>query len=308
MTMETTALELPDEQTFIRELEAINRFQRVVHARLIPGHDYGIIPGTEKPTLLKPGAEKISKLLGLADSYEILDRQEDWQKGFFRYLIRCNLTHISSGVDISQGLGECNSMESKYHWREAKRKCPVCGEEAIIKGKDEYGGGWVCFTKRGGCGAKFKAGDQAIEGQKVGRVENEDICDLVNTILKMAKKRALVDAALSAGRLSDVFTQDIEEAAIVREVKGKQPPTTTAPAEAKLKAKGEPTKIDWNCFWAQAKELGYESKEIRQALGVTSIKEEWLAQGKTLDAAIEVLRQKQLQEAQAEPDQAALPL
>ena len=34
------------------------------------------IPGTNKPTLLKPGAEKIAKLLGLADSYEIMDRQE----------------------------------------------------------------------------------------------------------------------------------------------------------------------------------------------------------------------------------------
>ena len=34
---------------------------------------------------------------------------------------------------------------------------------------------------------------------------------LVNTILKMAKKRALVDATLSAGRLSNIFTQDIED-------------------------------------------------------------------------------------------------
>ena len=32
-----------------------------------------------------------------------------------------------------------------------------------------------------------------------------------NTVLKMAKKRALVDAALLVGSLSDVFTQDIED-------------------------------------------------------------------------------------------------
>ena len=34
---------------------------------------------------------------------------------------------------------------------------------------------------------------------------------LDNTVLKMAKKRALVDAALLVGSLSDVFTQDIED-------------------------------------------------------------------------------------------------
>lgn len=35
--------------------------------------------------------------------------------------------------------------------------CPVCGVVgAIIKGKPEYGGGWLCFQKKGGCGAKFQ--------------------------------------------------------------------------------------------------------------------------------------------------------
>jgi hypothetical protein len=43
------------------------------------------------------------------------------------------------------------------------------------------------------------------------QVTNPDVFDQVNTILKMAKKRALVDAALSAGRLSDLFTQDLED-------------------------------------------------------------------------------------------------
>ena len=33
--------------------------------------------------------------------------------------------------------------------------CPKCGKSAIIKGKAEYGGGWLCFGKKGGCGAKF---------------------------------------------------------------------------------------------------------------------------------------------------------
>jgi hypothetical protein len=34
---------------------------------------------------------------------------------------------------------------------------------------------------------------------------------LVNTLLKMARKRALIDAILSATRASRIFTQDIED-------------------------------------------------------------------------------------------------
>ena len=219
-------LTLPDEETFRRGMEAINRFQKVVHATMIRDLDYGVIPGTTKPTLLKPGAEKITKLLSLADHYEIVDRQECWEttKPFFRYLIRCSLINIKSGTTISTGLGECNSMESKYRWRKAMRKCPLCSQETIFKSKKD--GGWFCWSNKGGCGASFKADDPTIISQVEGKVPNEDIFSSVNTILKMGKKRALVDAALSAGRLSDVFTQDMED------MKDETPPEPEKPAPA----------------------------------------------------------------------------
>jgi len=41
--------------------------------------------------------------------------------------------------------------------------------------------------------------------------ENPNPADQYNTVLKMAKKRAYVDATLSATAASDIFTQDIEE-------------------------------------------------------------------------------------------------
>lgn len=43
------------------------------------------------------------------------------------------------------------------------------------------------------------------------RFENTDIADVYNTVLKMAKKRALVDAVKSTAAASDIFTQDIED-------------------------------------------------------------------------------------------------
>lgn len=45
-------------------------------------------------------------------------------------------------------------------------------------------------------------------GQKV---ENEDIADVYNTVLKMAKKRAHVDATLTVTGAADLFTQDLIE-------------------------------------------------------------------------------------------------
>ena len=39
-----------------------------------------------------------------------------------------------------------------------KSLCPACGADAIIKSKAEWGGGWVCYKKRGGCGVKWPEG------------------------------------------------------------------------------------------------------------------------------------------------------
>jgi hypothetical protein len=62
-----------------------------------------------------------------------------------------------------------------------------------------------------------KRNDQ-IEAEGIGSCNNmekkyksQDAYSVVNTILKMAKKRAFVDAVLSATRSSDIFTQDVED-------------------------------------------------------------------------------------------------
>ena len=102
-------------------------------------------------------------------------------------------------------------MESKFRWRTAERVCPACGATAIIKGKAEYGGGWLCFAKKGGCGAKFSDDDESITSQAVGRAENPDLADTYNTILKMSKKRAHIDAVLTATAASDIFAQDLDD-------------------------------------------------------------------------------------------------
>jgi len=196
--------------------------------------DYGVIPGTEKRTLLKPGAEKLTTFFGLSTRFQLLERIEDWTgeghggEPFFYYLYRCQLHR--GDLLVAESDGSCNSRETKYRWRESKRVCPACSHPAIIKGREEYGGGWICFKKQGGCGAKYRDGDAGIESQPTGRVPNPDIADQVNTIQKMAQKRALIASVLIAVNASEFFTQDMED---FREA---APATATNGAETEIRA------------------------------------------------------------------------
>ena len=177
---------------------------------LTEGQHYGVIPGTKKPSLLKPGAEKINFMFRIGIG-EMEVFRTDMEKGHREITIKTPMIHIPTGKVIAYGVGSCSTMETKYRYRNEARKCPQCGLETIIKGKKDYGGGWLCFKKLGGCGAKFPDGDKIIEDQHVGKVENADIADLYNTVLKMAAKRSYVDGTIKASAASDFFTQDVED-------------------------------------------------------------------------------------------------
>lgn len=192
----------------------------VIKACMDKGLHYGIIPGTNKPTLLQPGAEKLCMVFRVSPQYKT--KKTNLPKGHREYEVSCILTD-SGGRVVGEGLGMTTSLEAKYRYRYASKKCPQCEGSFIIKGKEEYGGGWLCFGKKGGCGAKYEDGDEAIESQKVGQIENPDPADQFNTILKMAKKRAFVDAVKATFAVSDVFTQDLEDMKIDPK-DGKTPP------------------------------------------------------------------------------------
>ena len=209
----------------------VNLIQHVMRQVMQKDQHYGVIPGTgTKPTLLKAGAEKLCLTFRLDPQYEIEQQQDG---NHLTIISKCILHHIPSGQRFGSGMGSCSTKESKYAYRSGGRKCPQCGAESIIKGREEYGGGWVCFAKKGGCGAKFLERDDAITSQSVGRIPNEDLADQYNTVLKMANKRSLVAAVLNSTAASDIFTQDIEDMPQFAE---------PAPAAAESKAKGAKVK------------------------------------------------------------------
>ena len=205
-----TAIVARDEISVTDLLEQHAKVAEAMNAAMTDGHHYGTIPGVSKPTLLKPGAEKLLVLFRLSPHYA---SDKVWHDdGHLTVSVVCELRHIPTGLTVATGEGLCTTRETRYRYRKSERVCPACGVPAIIKGKQEYGGGWVCFKRKDGCGVKYADGDPAIESQDTGRIENPDLADSYNTVLKMADKRALVAAILNGTAASDVFTQDVEDA------------------------------------------------------------------------------------------------
>jgi len=175
--------------------------------------EFGPIPGGDKPALKKPGAEKLASFFGLMPRFDDVATTEDWTgeahggEPFFYYRQKCNL--YRGDLLVASADGSCNSWEKKYRYRKADRICPNCGAAAVFRSKNKPE--WYCWSKKGGCGATFPVNDERITGQETGQVKNSDVAEQVNTILKMAQKRALVAAVLIATNASDYFTQDVDD-------------------------------------------------------------------------------------------------
>ncbi|MFA5391990.1 MAG: hypothetical protein WC331_11295 [Candidatus Omnitrophota bacterium] len=200
----------------------VNLIQKVMKEVMKPDVHYGVVPGCgNKPTLLKPGAEKLAMTFRLSPSYtELPGSGEDDDQ--VRYKIECRLTHISTGRIVGTGLGACNSKEKKYRTRAVFADRATDEEKAI--GKKET---------RNGKSGKFDV-----------YVIPQDPWDVQNTVYKMACKRAFIAAILNATAASDIFTQDIEELpeGTVIEENGSAPVSTKPPVEMPKAKAPEPPK------------------------------------------------------------------
>jgi hypothetical protein len=191
-------------------LRQVAVIQEVMTAVMHKDEHYGTIPGTKKPSLYKPGAEKLSLVFRLRPEYEI--RRSDLGNGHREYEVVCTLYHIPTGQSVGQGVGSATTMEGKYRYRGGEKEGtgqPVPKEYWNLKKEGKLSEAQALVG-----GAGFSAGK--IDGQweicSIGeKQEHDNPADYYNTILKMAKKRAHVDAILTATAASDIFTQDVED-------------------------------------------------------------------------------------------------
>ena len=218
--MENTELMVTNQNLYVAPVvgieEAKSKFEMVRKYTadcLKKGVDYGSFQGVAKPSLLKPGAEKICSLFGLTAKFKQVDKVLNWtgegnpdNEPFFYFEYKCEL--FRGGEFVGSCDGSCNSWEKKYRYRKGELTCPNCGKPLR---KSKNNDGFYCWTKAGGCGAQFQSNDTRITSQKVGDVKNFDTAEQVNTFQKMAQKRAYIGATLIACNLSEYYTQDIED-------------------------------------------------------------------------------------------------
>jgi hypothetical protein len=183
----------------------LEEMQAFVKSVMVAGVDFMVIPGTPKPSLLQPGAQKLAEIYGFSHRHLESKAIEDFERGFFYCAMKCILTLRRSGDFIGEGIGSANSKESKYadRWLQAK-DLPEGTNIGHLRSKENP--------------SKFAGG----KPYTTYLVSNPNPADLLNTIQKMAKKRAYVDAVISVTRSSGLFTQDLEKntAAIPAEAYG----------------------------------------------------------------------------------------
>jgi len=174
-------------------VEQVALIKHIQEAVMIEGIHYGKIAGCNQPSLYKAGAEKLRLTFRLAVNPVIEDLGNPDE---IRYRVKMEVTTEKSGTFIGSGVGECSSNEEKYKWREAvsdKEWETTLESQRRLKQK-KY------FDKRAG----------GYNTYEVKQIRTQP-ADLANTILKMAKKRAFVDAILTCTAASDCFMQDLED-------------------------------------------------------------------------------------------------
>lgn len=232
-------------ETALARREAIVQFTKRI---MCQDQDFGVIPGTQKPTLLKPGAEKLCNFFGLEPDYIPVEEIADWtgehHNGEMFYYIRYRCMLRRDDRVLGVGEGSCNSWESHYRYRWlGEDQLPACVEKSKLQSRGgrktlvefefavdksettgQYGKPaeyWQQFHEAIACGKARKTEKETKKGKRAAweievdatlfRMPNPDIADQVNTIQKMAQKRALVASVLIATSASEFFTQDLED-------------------------------------------------------------------------------------------------
>lgn len=256
----------------LSEIKAqVNLIQHVMKEIMKENEHYGIIPGCgKKATLLKPGAEKIMMAFRLSNDTEI--ERIELPREHREYSVKCTL-YSPEGQRLGTGVGSCTTMEGKFRFRVGGgevTEIPVTKAYWDAKKEDIGKANKILKTIANAAGLdgdkfgtkKNEAGQWVITTFSGERIEHDNPADYYNTCLKMAKKRALVDATLTTTAASDIFTQDIED----------MPEVIPGARVAEKKPEIETKKPE---IIPQTKEQGFEIENLLASSDLSKLSKEW---------------------------------
>ena len=209
------------EENLIDEaLENAKRIAQLLKEKMVEGVHYAsnLFPSQQKPTLLDPGSQLIMYAFSVYPDHQILEHTVYREAGeeVIRYVVKCELKLKGFNIKVAEGMGSASSDEVKYKYR-------WLPEEELA---EVYG-----FTSE----ELERLPKREVAGKTLRRVRNPEVLDLDNTILKIAAKRAEIDACLQLPGVGEAFTQDIGERVISRRG-SRRPPSAF---EGKLREEGE---------------------------------------------------------------------
>lgn len=157
--------------------------QELYRSIMKPKVHFDIIPGTKKPSLLKAGTEIL--LSSFRIGIEVFEERVDTgDRSEICYRVKVRGFDIATGHTVGWGVGICTSHEEKYKWRKA-----VSSQE---------------FDAMAAVDPRLVRWKYYSSGQPAMQVR-ENPNDKLNTVLKMAKKRAQVDFCHTALACSEIF-------------------------------------------------------------------------------------------------------
>lgn len=164
---------------------------------LLEGVDIYTLPGMKKPSLGKPGAEKLAAIFGLTAKFEV-DKEtmetigkEANGKPYIAYV--CNLSRSGRVAGQGRGATFIEWMRNSYQM--------VFNQPAGTPEKDGWKGPFTGTSKSTGKPYTFwKVPEPAVFDPLA-----------LNKAIKMAQKSAFVDAVIRTTGMSDLFTQDLED-------------------------------------------------------------------------------------------------
>ncbi len=258
--VETTPVALQlSEQAIATVKHNIQLCEQLVKEVLEKDIDWGTIPGVQQPFLWDSGAAKIMAAFNCYADYKVIDATI--RTPHIRYTVTSQLINRQSQQIIATGIGAASTKEVKHRYR------------------------WVEDPEKNGISRK------GLKQRKDGkyRIPNPDTEDLLNTIAKMAAKRADVDAAQSLPGVAATLRRLFSGLPARR---GERPPPQekqTAPGETPSPVKGE--EHNWAWFWSKIGLLNITPQEAHDILGIVSVKDDWIGvQHRTLDEAYEIIK------------------
>jgi len=162
----------------------VQRVREVMRDLMKEGVHYGRVPGTQKPSLYKPGAELLLMTFRIGPRLEVEDLTTADE---IRYRVKVSGVSQGTGDVLAEGIGEASTNEEKYRWRASVHDKEWEATAADLRR--------IKFTR---------------DGNEIKQIRTSP-ADLANTVLLMAVKRGTVNMTRVVTACSDIFDQDVED-------------------------------------------------------------------------------------------------